>query len=75
MFGGIDFNRETIIGSLMILLISVVLGVLFNNSFSEKETSSSNNFNSDKDTKAKNKTAEPKKELDNNEYYPEEEEY
>ena len=31
MFGGIDFNKETIIGSLMILLISVVLGVLFYN--------------------------------------------
>ncbi len=70
MFGGIDFNRETIIGSLMILLISVVLGVLFNNSFSEKEASSSNNFNSDK-----YKTAETKKELDSNESYPEEEEY
>ena len=70
MFGGIDFNKETIIGSLMILLISVVLGVLFNNSFSEKEASSSNNFNSDK-----NKTAETKKELDSNESYPEEEEY
>ena len=73
MFGGIDFNKETIIGSLMILLISVVLGVLFNNTFSEKEASSSNNFNSDKDTKAENKTAEPKKELDSNESYPEEE--
>ena len=75
MFGGIDFNKETIIGSLMILLISVVLGVLFNNSSSEKETSSSNDFNSDKDTKAENKMAEPKKELDSNESYPEEEEY
>ena len=70
MFGGLDFNKETIIGSLMILLISVVLGVLFNNSFSEKEASSSNNFNSDK-----NKTAETKKELDSNESYPKEEEY
>ena len=73
MFGGIDFNKETIIGSLMILLISVVLGVLFNNSSSEKETSSSNDFNSDKDTKVENKMAEPKKELDSNESYPEEE--
>ena len=75
MFGGMDFNKETIIGSLMILLISVVLGVLFNNSFSEKETSTKNNFNSDKDTEAENKTTEPKKELDSNESYPEEEEY
>ena len=57
----------------MILLISVVLGVLFNNSSSEKEMSSSNDFNSDKDTKVENKMAEPKKELDSNESYPEEE--
>ena len=75
MFGGLDFNKETIIGSLMILLISVVLGILFNNSFSDKESSLSNNLNSDEDTKAKNKTSEPKKELDSNESYPEEEEY
>ena len=34
-----------------------------------------NNLNSDEDTKAKNKTSEPKKELDSNESYPEEEEY
>ena len=45
----------------MILLISVVLGVLFNNSFSEKETSSSNDFNSDKETKAENKKLNPKR--------------
>ena len=66
MFGGIDFNKETIIGSLMILLISVVLGVLFNNSFSGKETSKSTSYNSDKDIEVENKTAEPKKELDRN---------
>ena len=75
MFGGINFNKETIIGSLMILLISVVLGVLFNNSFYRKETSTLNNFNSDKDARVKNKTAETKKEFDNNESYPEEEGY
>ncbi len=84
MFGGIDFNKETIIGSLMILLISVVLGVLFNNSFSTKETSRSTSYNSDKNIEVENKTSTPTKELESNksypeeeyeEYYPEEEEY
>ena len=84
MFGGIDFNKETIIGSLMILLISVVLGVLFNNSFSIKETSRSTSYNSDKNIEVENKTSTPAKESESNkpypeeeyeEYYPEEEEY
>ena len=75
MFGGIDFNRETIIGSLMILLISIVLGVLFNNSFSAKETSISTDYNSDKNIEVENTTATPTKESNSNKYYPEEEEY
>ena len=84
MFGGMDFNKETIIGSLMILLISVVLGVLFNNSFSIKETSRSTSYNSDKNIEVENKTSTPAKESESNkpypeeeyeEYYPEEEEY
>ena len=84
MFGGIVFNKETIIGSLMILLISVVLGVLFNNSFSIKETSRSTSYNSDKNIEVENKTSTPAKESESNkpypeeeyeEYYPEEEEY
>ena len=73
MFGGIDFNKETIIGSLMILLISVVLGVLFNNSFSIKETSRSTSYNSDKNIEVENKTSTPAKESESNKPYPEEE--
>ena len=75
MFGGIDFNKETVIGSLMILLISVVLGVLFNNSFSEKEMSKSNDYNSGEDIKIENKTPTPSRGLNSNKSYPEEEEY
>ena len=75
MFGGIDFNKETIIGSLMILLISVVLGVLFNNSFSDRETSKSTDYNSDKVIKAENEKNRPSKESESNKSYPEEEEY
>ncbi len=75
MFGGIDFNKETIIGSLMILLISVVLGVLFNNSFILKERAISADYNSEKNMKIENKTASPTKESDSNKTYPEEEEY
>ncbi len=75
MFGGIDFDKETIIGSLMILLISVVLGVLFNNSFSVREASKSTNYNSDKDIEDENKNITPTKESENNKSYPEEEEY
>ena len=75
MFGGIDFNKETIIGSLMILLISVVLGVLFNNSFSVRETSKSTDYNSDKVIKIENEKTTPTKESESNKSYPEEEEY
>ena len=75
MFGGIDFNKETIIGSLMILLISVVLGVLFNNSFSVREASRSTDYNFNKNIEVENKTVSPSKESDNNKSYPEEEDY
>ena len=75
MFGGTDFNKETILGSLMILLVSVVLGVLFNNSFSEREKHKSTNYTIDKDMEVKNKKAETTKEVDGNSHYPEEEEY
>ena len=59
----------------MILLISVVLGVLFNNSFSVGETSKSTGYNSDKEIEVENKKTTPKKELNSDESHPEEEEY
>ena len=59
----------------MILLISVVLGVLFNNSFLVRETPRSSDYNSDKEIEDENKKIIPTKESESNKSYPEEEEY
>ncbi|MAV16690.1 MAG: hypothetical protein CMG08_07905 [Candidatus Marinimicrobia bacterium] len=75
MFGGYDFNAESIIGSMMIIFFTVLLGSLYNKSYQDKNQKSPDVLLNNEPVKTAQRINESSNENNDEEAYEDYEEY